>query len=59
MKAIKKTDNKNRSFFHEGMREFQDLFDVGGLLRQLKRIESIMISGMMRKKSLRKRHFFL
>ncbi len=27
MKAIKKTDNKNRSFFHEGMREFQDLFD--------------------------------
>ena len=42
-------DFKNRSFFHDGMREFQNLLTAAGQLKQLKKIENITNFGTMKK----------
>ena len=39
---------KKRDFFHEGMREFQDLFDGQRTADAIKKIENIMNFGMMK-----------
>ena len=41
-------DFRNRDFFHEGMREFQDLFD-GRRTAEAIETESTMSFGMMKK----------
>ena len=40
---------KERDFFHEGMREFQDLFDGRRTAEAIEKIENIMNFGMMKK----------
>ena len=42
-------DFRNRDFFHEGMREFQDLLTGAEQLKPLKQTESTMSFGMMKK----------
>ena len=52
-------DFKERDFFHDGMRHFQDLFDGRRTAKAIEKIENTMNFGMMKKSSSRIQIFSL